>query len=48
MLQAVEDVHRAGRASFEPDPAGALARQVRSSLRKDLRDLERRLTHRTD
>ncbi|MFF4359353.1 SRPBCC family protein [Streptomyces sp. NPDC001604] len=54
--------------SFEPDPAGTLARirvqggsggfyrlaapllarQVRSSLRKDLRDLERRLTHRTD
>ncbi|WP_030936032.1 SRPBCC family protein [Streptomyces sp. NRRL S-646] len=54
--------------SFEPDPAGTLARiraqggsggfyrlaapllarQVRSSLRKDLRDLERRLMQRTD
>lgn len=54
--------------SFEPDPAGTLARirvqggsggfyrlaapllarQVRSSLRKDLLDLEHRLTHPTD
>lgn len=33
--------------SFEPDPAGTLAR-VRSSLRKGLRDLERRLTHRAE
>ncbi|MGW3118301.1 hypothetical protein ACWDBW_14370 [Streptomyces sp. NPDC001107] len=33
--------------SFEPDPAGTLAR-VRSTLRKGLRDLERRLTQRAE
>ncbi|GAA2487063.1 SRPBCC family protein [Streptomyces longisporus] len=37
-----------GSGGFYRLAAPLLARQVRSSLRKDLRDLERRLTHHTD
>ena len=39
---------RGGSGGFYRLAAPLLARQVRSSLRKDLRDLERRLTQRTD